>query len=93
MGGFAPRTRRHTYRPSRPPSGGARVFARAIAKERASFNEGARKQALSEVMSRITDEAPACFLWTINMLWGMAKSIDYTPRPDLRIFASDIRVR
>jgi peptide/nickel transport system substrate-binding protein len=64
-----------------------------FAKERASFDEGARKQALSDVMSRITDEAPACFLWTINMIWGMAKNVDYTPRPDTRIFASDMRVR
>jgi peptide/nickel transport system substrate-binding protein len=63
-----------------------------FAKERASFNESARKQALSDVMSRITEEAPACFLWTINMLWGMTKNVDFTPRPDLRIFASDIRV-
>ncbi|HLH24478.1 MAG TPA: ABC transporter substrate-binding protein [Chloroflexota bacterium] len=61
-------------------------------KERASFDENARKQALSDEMSLITEEAPACFLWTINMLWGMAKNIDYAPRPDLRIFASDIRV-
>ncbi|HZS02873.1 MAG TPA: peptide ABC transporter substrate-binding protein, partial [Chloroflexota bacterium] len=62
-------------------------------KERASFDENARKKALNDEMSLITEEAPACFLWTINMLWGMAKNIDYTPRPDLRIFASDIRVR
>jgi len=62
-------------------------------KERASFNETARKQALSEVMSRITEEAPACFMYTINMIWGMAKNIDFEPRPDLRIFAQDIRVR
>ncbi len=62
-------------------------------KERASFDENARKKALNDEMSLITEEAPACFLWTINMLWGMAKNIDYTPRPDLRIFANDIRVR
>ena len=64
-----------------------------FAKERASFDETTRKQALSEVMSHLTDEAPGCFLWTINMLWGMSKNIDFEPRPDLRIFANDIRVR
>jgi peptide/nickel transport system substrate-binding protein len=64
-----------------------------FAKERETFDPANRKQALAEVMSRITAEAPACFLWTINMLWGMAKNIDYTPRPDTRIVAKDIRVR
>ena len=62
-------------------------------KRKAVERENARKQALSDEMSLITDEAPACFLWTINMLWGMTKNIDFAPRPDMRVFANDIHVR
>jgi peptide/nickel transport system substrate-binding protein len=65
----------------------------AFLKERGAFDPNQRKQALSEVMSTITEEAPACFMWTINMLWGMAKNIEFEPRPDLRIFAADIRIK
>jgi peptide/nickel transport system substrate-binding protein len=64
-----------------------------FAKERAAFDPNERKKILSELMSLITEEAPAHFLWTINMLWGMAKNIEYDPRTDLRIFAKDIRVK
>jgi peptide/nickel transport system substrate-binding protein len=64
-----------------------------FAKERASFDPNDRKKALTDVMSFITEEAPAHFLWTINMQWGMAKNLDFNPRPDLRIFANDIHVR
>ncbi len=64
-----------------------------FAKSRATFNEAERKKVLSDLMSLITEEAPAHFLWTHNMVWGMAKNIDYTPRPDTRIFANEMRVK
>jgi peptide/nickel transport system substrate-binding protein len=63
-----------------------------FAKERASFDPNERKRALSELMSFITEEAPAHFLWTQTMLWGLAKNVDFEPRPDMRIYASEIRV-
>jgi peptide/nickel transport system substrate-binding protein len=62
-------------------------------KERAAFDANDRKRALTEVMSFLTEEAPAHFLWTININWGMAKNIEYEPRPDFFIFARDIRVK
>jgi peptide/nickel transport system substrate-binding protein len=64
-----------------------------MAKSRASFNEAERKKVLSDLMSLITEEAPAHFLWTHNMIWGIAKNIDYNPRPDTRIFANEMRVK
>src|SRR4051794_36148222 len=64
-----------------------------FAKERSAFDPTERKQALSELMSLITDEAPAHFLWTHKMLWGMSRNIEYDARPDTRIFASEIRVK
>jgi hypothetical protein len=63
-----------------------------FAKERSAFDPTERKHALSELMSLITDEAPAHFLWTHKMLWGMSRNIEYDARPDTRIFASEIRV-
>jgi peptide/nickel transport system substrate-binding protein len=64
-----------------------------FAKERAAFDANDRKRALSEMMSYVTEEAPAHYLWTININWGLAKNIEYDPRPDFFIFAHEIRVR
>jgi len=62
-------------------------------KERGSFDATERKQVLTELMSLITEEAPGVFLWRHKMLWGMARNVDMTPRPDDRIFANEIRLR
>jgi peptide/nickel transport system substrate-binding protein len=64
-----------------------------FAKERATFDPAERKQVLTDLFSLLTDEAPAHFLWTNNVHWGMAKNIEYAPRPDTVIYANDIRVR
>jgi len=64
-----------------------------FAKERAAFDPTERKQLLGKLMNLLTEEAPAHFLWTHKMLWGLAANIEYTPRPDSRIFAADIRVK
>jgi len=64
-----------------------------FAKERAAFDLDYRKKVLTELFSFLTDEAPADFLWTINVHWGLAKTIDYTPRADTFLIAQDMRVR
>jgi peptide/nickel transport system substrate-binding protein len=64
-----------------------------FSKQRATFEPNERKQVLSELMSLLLEEAPAQFLWTINMGWGLAKDLEYQPRVDVRIFANDIRVK
>jgi peptide/nickel transport system substrate-binding protein len=64
-----------------------------FAKQRAVFEPTERKQALSDLMSLITEEAPAHFLWTHKVLWGLADNIDYPGRNDSRIYADEIRVR
>jgi peptide/nickel transport system substrate-binding protein len=61
--------------------------------ERAAFAPAERRQVLSQIMSLITEEAPAQFLWTHNAIWGLAKNVDYQPRPDRYIYANDIHVR
>ena len=62
-------------------------------KEQAEFDPKKRKQHLSQAMSIITEEAPACFLWRHKLLWGLSKRVEYKPLPDARIFAMDIKVR
>jgi peptide/nickel transport system substrate-binding protein len=62
-------------------------------KARAAFRPAERRQLLSQIMSLITDEAPAQFLWTQNGIWGLAKNIDYQPRPNRYIYANEIHVR
>ena len=62
-------------------------------KEQAEFDPKKRKQYLSQAMSIITEEAPACFMWRHKLLWGLNKSIEYQPLPDARIFAMDMKVR
>ena len=61
-------------------------------KEQAEFDPKKRRQHLSEAMSLITEEAPACFMWRHKLLWGMNNRIDYKPLPDARIFGLDIKV-
>ncbi len=60
--------------------------------ERQTFDPVKRKKALSEAMSFITDEAPAHFLWRHQLLYGVARNIDYKPTPYNRVFGLDIRV-
>jgi peptide/nickel transport system substrate-binding protein len=60
--------------------------------ERETFDPAKRKKILSEAMSMITEEAPAHFLWRHQLLYGIAKNIDFKPRPNGRIFVEDIRV-
>ena len=43
-------------------------------------------------MSMITEEAPAHFLWRHQLLFGLAKNIDYRPLPSERIYAWNIKV-
>ncbi len=60
--------------------------------ERQTFDPAKRKGILSDAMSLITEEAPAHFLWRHQMLYGIAKNVDYKPTPSGRIFGEDIRV-
>jgi len=64
-----------------------------LAKEQAEFDPKKRKQYLSQAMSIITEEAPACFMWRHKLLWGLNNRIDYKPLPDGRIFGTDIKVK
>jgi peptide/nickel transport system substrate-binding protein len=63
-----------------------------LAAERQAFNPEQRKKLLSQAMSLITEEAPAHFLWRHQLLFGMAKNVDYRPLPSERIYAWNMKV-
>jgi peptide/nickel transport system substrate-binding protein len=64
-----------------------------FARERASFDPAERKQVLARLMSLITEEAPAQFLFQQMMVYGLARNVDFEARPDGNIVPSAIRVR
>ena len=61
--------------------------------ERQTFDPAKRKKALADAMSLITEEAPAHFLWRHQLLFGMAKNVDYRPLPSERIFGWNMKVK
>jgi peptide/nickel transport system substrate-binding protein len=64
-----------------------------LATERQTFDPVKRKKILSQAMSLITEDAPAHFLWRHQLLFGLAKNVDYRPLPSDRIYAWNIKVR
>jgi peptide/nickel transport system substrate-binding protein len=62
-------------------------------KEQAEFDPKKRRQYLSQAMSIITEEAPACFTWRHKLLWGLNNKVDYKPLPDARVYAIEIAVK
>jgi peptide/nickel transport system substrate-binding protein len=64
-----------------------------LSAERQAFEPAKRKKLLSQAMSVITDDAPAHFLWRHQLLFGMAKNVDYRPLPSERIYGWNMKVR
>ena len=61
-------------------------------KEQQEFDPEKRKKYLSQAMSLLTEDAPACFMWRHKDLWGEAKNLDYQPLPDGRIYGLHMKV-
>ena len=62
-------------------------------KEQQEFDPKKRRQYLSQAMSILTEDAPACFMWRHKLLWGLSTKIDYKPLPDSRVYAIDMTVK
>jgi peptide/nickel transport system substrate-binding protein len=62
-------------------------------KEQQEFDAKKRRQYLSQAMSLLTEEAPACFMWRHKLLWGLSNKVEYKPLPDARIYALDMKMR
>jgi peptide/nickel transport system substrate-binding protein len=63
-----------------------------LAQERQTFDAAKRKRMMSQAMSLITEDAPAHFLWRHQLTDGVSRTIEYKPRPDLRVFGLNIKV-
>ena len=62
-------------------------------KEQQEFDPKKRRQYLSQAMSILTEDAPACFMWRHKLLWGMHSRVDYKPLPDSRVYAIEMAVK
>jgi peptide/nickel transport system substrate-binding protein len=62
-------------------------------KEQQEFDPKKRRQYLSQAMSIITEDAPACFMWRHKLLWGLNNRVDYKPLPDSRVYAIEMAVK
>lgn len=60
--------------------------------ERREFNPAKRKALLVQAFDRIQEEAPAAFLWRIDVLYGVSNKIKFKPHSDERLFGTDIAV-
>ena len=61
--------------------------------ERAAFNPEERIATLRKAMSVLTEEAPACFMWTHTLQYGIANNVDFTPFPHGRPYISTASIR
>lgn len=66
---------------------------KALDTERATFDTAARRKALNAAFKAIEDAAPACFLWTHHLLYGISDRIVYHPNPGGRLFGTDMTVK
>lgn len=66
---------------------------KALAAERVTFDPAARKKALNQAFKAIVDASAGCFMWRHNLLYGLAKNIEHTPTPSMRIFGTDVVVK
>jgi peptide/nickel transport system substrate-binding protein len=64
-----------------------------LQKERATFDPEERKKVINQAFAKIVEEQPACFLWKHTLLYGVAKSLDYTPTPTGRVWGIDMAVK
>ncbi|MBX9759522.1 MAG: hypothetical protein K2Y29_12180, partial [Beijerinckiaceae bacterium] len=52
---------------------------RLLDEERMTFDGEKRLSLLRAAMSKITEEAPASFMWRHKMAWGLQGNIEYEP--------------
>jgi peptide/nickel transport system substrate-binding protein len=81
-----------TTRDSRLGFSDPRVDA-LLEQQRATFDPDARKRVLVELMDRLQEQAPVVWLWRYQLLWGVARNVDWTPRSDEGVLGSEMRVR
>jgi peptide/nickel transport system substrate-binding protein len=61
--------------------------------ESKEFDPAKRKKLLLEAFNAIQEDAPALFLWRVDMVYGISEKIGFEPRSDERVFGVDIAVK
>jgi peptide/nickel transport system substrate-binding protein len=61
-----------------------------MGRQRAEFDPKTRVELLHQIMSTVTEEAPAHFLWRLKMVYAMSKKINYAPGGGTAIYGNDI---
>lgn len=64
-----------------------------LRKARETFDENEYRKVVNRALSKLLDDAPAHFLWQHNILYGVADGVEFTPRPDHRVFGYAVTVR
>ena len=61
--------------------------------ESQEFDPPTRKKILNQAFNLIQEDAPALFLWRVNMVYGLSNKVAFEPRSDERVFGLDITVK
>jgi peptide/nickel transport system substrate-binding protein len=69
------------------------VVDAALAKSRESFDRSSYTREINRALSVILDDAPAHFLWQHKILYGVARNVEFTPRPDHRVFGFAVSMK
>jgi peptide/nickel transport system substrate-binding protein len=72
--------------------GNNKVLDEKIARAQTLLEPKARAEAYAELQKLIHDEAPWVFLWQQHDLYGVAHSIEWTPRADEKVWMYDAKV-
>ena len=66
---------------------------KALDTERVTFDPPERRKALNVAFKKIEDAAPACFMWTHRMLYGISNKVEHKPNAGGRVFGTEIFVK
>src|SRR5438093_5029120 len=72
--------------------GNNKMLDEKIARAVTTVDPKSRAAAYAELQKLIHDEAPWVFLWQQHDLYGVAAHIDWTPRPDEKVWMYDAKV-
>jgi peptide/nickel transport system substrate-binding protein len=61
--------------------------------ESKEFDPAKRKALLLQAFNAIQEDAPALFLWRTDQIYGISPKVEFQPRTDERVFATDIVVK
>ena len=64
-----------------------------LRKARETFEPAEYGKVVNRALSIIQDDAPAHFLWQHKILYGVSNTVEFTPRPDHRVFGDAVTLK